>query len=693
MPNPNVKRCSWVDEAISGVPGASVGMLRPLDDRECRVMPALVFRDAAGALLLALNQRGFLSLPVNVPTLWVTAPTREQTGLGFAVNADFELDAGRAQLARDTTRNFERADRLGWALGGSLCDLFDASHRDWGDLKGVLRLGADVDPIDLWESLWRILGPPLLNREGSSADLVRRMLWDRPDLGMSRLYGERDALPSGLPGDYRTLTRLGRVTHATGGLLADKSVFSEVASWPGFRGVLGPGTMIADEVHQGLRSLMAGSPPSCPAITLTSALRDEVGREGEVGPELAARLGQVIHPEFLRPSRHGRQEEDRIKLLDVVKTLRFRARDGQWRHAVDLLIDALDTAEESLRARFAPDDRVLAPDYRGAGLEFFRACRPGQQMRAGVDLLASWAIEASDPRRRKAVMDYLASSYESNKLADYLYQDRRHSWIKRLRTDSELIAHHDTRRRNILLSQLDLLSAADPAPSPPVRLDPQRVLLALHARWMEQGPTETARYEEMIYPDGQRPTWYIDNLGDDEEARRGWFILLALGALHTQGRTRTWQDGGFLQLWSRSSLARDLVSAPGRRRGLARGSGGLSPGSGGTDDVLSLDAALCRILPTLPLARRVRSAVPRPEPMARTVLAGTASCLAGRPEVPGRCPAPVERPTYWGVLRGSRVSAGRGPRGSAEPARPPPLLCAGPPDPAHSVWAGMHGSG
>jgi len=261
-------------------------------------------------------------------------------------------------------------------------------------------------------------------------------------------------------------------------------------------------------------------------------------------------LSRVILPELLRVPRHGREEEDRVELADLVKTLWFCTRDGRLRPAVDLLIGASDQSEESMRARFAPDDRVLAPDYRGAGLEFFRACRPGQQMWAGVELLASWAVEATNTPCRMAVLDYLAGSYDlSGKLADLLYRDVRDHWLNHLNLDSGLLRHHDARHRGILLSQLGLLTTPEPPkPLPAFRPDPRQVLAALHDRWMAQGAAETARYEQVTYPDGGRPHWAVDGLAHDEEARRGWFILLALGAMHTQGRTRPWQDTGFLRL-------------------------------------------------------------------------------------------------------------------------------------------------
>ena len=539
---------SWDDEPVPGVAGASVGTLRPIDDEAQRPTRALVLRHPAGALLLALDEGGFVRLPPDVPTVWVTAPTREEPGLGCVLNADFELDAGRARLATDSARNQEQADRLGMAQGDLFCHLFDAGLSDWVSLAGALGLGVDVGPVEFWESLWRVLGPPLVDASGPAADLLRRTLWGRLDRGLGLLIAERDALPCGLPGPYRSLTRLGRATHAAAGLLQDESAFVEVTSWPAFAREHGPGTVVAGPVRDALRRLLVDAPPDLRAVTLTDAVRGEVDPELTVDPGLANRLGRVVTPEFLRTLRRRQEEQDRNELLEWVKQLRFRARDGRWHPAVDLLIDD-DDSEETMRARFAPQDRVLAPDYRDAGLEFFRACRPNQQMRAGVELLASWAVAADDAPRRKAVLDYLVGYELSQKLAEHLYEDFRDHWLKHLTPDSELFDRCDARRRQIILSQLGLLTASPPPkPDPAVRADAGSVLAAVYDWWMDHGPEGIRRYERLTYPDGGHPDWPVDDLDNDPQGRQGWFILLALGAMHTQGRTRSWQDSGFLRL-------------------------------------------------------------------------------------------------------------------------------------------------
>ncbi|MDZ4818227.1 MAG: hypothetical protein SGJ20_04555, partial [Planctomycetota bacterium] len=61
----------------------------------------LAFRGVVGAVFLGLGPTGFRTLPASIPSVWVTAPTREEESLGIAFSAQFALDAGRGRLAGD----------------------------------------------------------------------------------------------------------------------------------------------------------------------------------------------------------------------------------------------------------------------------------------------------------------------------------------------------------------------------------------------------------------------------------------------------------------------------------------------------------------------------------------------------------------------------------------------------------------
>ena len=234
----------------------------------------------------------------------------------------------------------------------------------------------------------------------------------------------------------------------------------------------------------------------------------------------------------------------------------FRASDGRWQRAGELLIadEAEEHIDESTRAAFAPPGHVLHPDHDAAGREFARACRPAQRMNAPVERMAIWAWEAGEARRLN-VVDYLVRppSRGAAKLAARLRQDiaaGRDGWIARLIPDSPYLGRLDDWQRRKLLTDLGIdvpprpVSRAGPLPAPPGESLERIYEWASRNRDRIEG-----EYERSIYLDG-RPEWHEDGPGFDTETRRDWLVLLAHGAMHTMGRTRSQHGGGFLRFCS-----------------------------------------------------------------------------------------------------------------------------------------------
>lgn len=109
----------WHPQSVTD--GIEVGALEGLD---APIFCALVFSGRVGndreQFLLGLGPDGFEPLPKDVPVFWVTAPTRATPDYGFAVNAPFEPDVGRVQLALNSRRNEELADELARLLSNQL---------------------------------------------------------------------------------------------------------------------------------------------------------------------------------------------------------------------------------------------------------------------------------------------------------------------------------------------------------------------------------------------------------------------------------------------------------------------------------------------------------------------------------------------------------------------------------------------
>ena len=199
---------------------------------------------------------------------------------------------------------------------------------------------------------------------------------------MRKLIRECDALPTGLPGPHSVSTRLDRVSHATGGLLAEPKVFEAISGWTRFATTHGCGSIVTGEISLALQRLTGRE---IPEIGLADVVQVELSGKGihaAADTDLASQLGSVITVSFLQENRTG-AEKDRKALEAFLAKVNFRSSDGQWQQAGELLIadEGLDHVDESDRAAFAPSRYVLHPGYDTLGREFVRAaCRPAQRM-------------------------------------------------------------------------------------------------------------------------------------------------------------------------------------------------------------------------------------------------------------------------------------------------------------------------
>ena len=540
------------------MPGASVDRLCPIVEDAGREQPALVLRDEGddpGALLLGLDHDGFAPLPESIPSIWVTAPTAAKTGLGIAMNAKFDLDAGRAQPAKDSSRNRGQAEALGRRLGGQLVALFDTAETRWDELREALGIAPVRKPNDLWQSLWEVAGRRLAAPDagGPDGEILRIALWGDADRGMARLATERDALPTGLPGSHAVATRLGRVEHAAGGLLAERPVIEAVVGWPAFTARYRPGTVVGREISRALKGLTGRGTQE---VRLAEVVEAELARPGggpEADPETGRRLGVLIDAKFIRAPRDGAAEGDREALEAQLRMVKFLDRDGQWQPAGELLIadEGPDFADEFGRAAFAPANRVLHDGYDAAGRDFARACRPAQRMNAPVERMATWGWEA-DKARRRAFLDYLVGPLVPADLVARLREDilarRRAGWIAELVPDSSDLGHLDGATRRRLLANLGLDQPERPTlPPPPPPLDPSQVLRRLHDLAAANRADMVEWYERSTYPGGVRPTWSAEGPAGDVASRQGWLTLFLLGAMHTMGGYGRAQHRGFLE--------------------------------------------------------------------------------------------------------------------------------------------------
>ena len=506
---------------------------------------AICVRAGDGSLLMALGPQGFRPLPDSVPALWVTAPTRESSAVGFAVNGSFDLDAGRGRLAGDTGKNLNKARKIGQQTGDALGALLERSHKDWDSVRAALGLAADLDALGFWESVWsgltnRWLRSPRRNGE----DLAREVV-----LGaLARLCQRPRAIPNGLKGSLRGFSDAGEIRYELRGVLLREDVGEEIGAWKRFTNRYPARQCVSEEIGRILREADLCSPRSLGLSALAGLLE-----HSKVEPVDAEALGRL---RLLTEEEKDWESDD---LRERLNGLRFRSEADEWTEARKLLAVRGPHPDEQRRHKLAPPKCRLHADYytetddEWPAVAFFLECR--QRMEAPVGTLAQWVLDAESVDARSAALGYLADGDFGESVAE---QVRGKGWLLSVLNDPGLTSglteeqQHKLRRRLVSRDQLQrafvdanegeqggwVYGQVDYLPT---------ALERLYEWWSSEGAHRAREHRNRLYPQDFRS---LDRMRDPETGRfdrSSWFMLLALGSFQGIGRTREEQHRGFIQ--------------------------------------------------------------------------------------------------------------------------------------------------
>ncbi|AIZ45134.1 hypothetical protein QR90_08510 [Deinococcus radiopugnans] len=532
---------SW-QELPLGEGGWRVGGVHPHHEALDR---ALVCELPSGTVLLPLGALGVRPLPDDVPTLWVTAPTRAFARAGLAVNAMFALDIGRSEVASRAPLNETLARDLGREFARALGALHGQAQ-DWPAFAQALALAADATPKAFWQSVWTLLAERELD-SNFAGHLVRTLVWGDEHSGLWALVRGRDVLPTGLGGDHDVLTSLAQVTHQVSGVLARESVFGQFRESGTLSLQYPPGTLLHAEVAARLHDRTGGQ-VDLPELRLLAVLRAEFGDHPEITPERALQLAG----EYSR-DRLGTFGDEQAEVQDYLATFRFQSAAGTFIPAQELIVaiqGAPVSADEQLRAAFAPPERTLHPEYQAAAA-FVVLCRGG--LRADAKALFLWVTDARSPDAQRAALRYLLDGELASPLAEELLRGPA-TWL------TALLAHPGFNElgnddQHILAGRLGQSARLDQrargAGGPPeedaflpLAENPTQVLEDLYEAWSETAEDAHRAYEEAIYPPFMRPGGTLLPFAED---RKRWMTLLLLGTYQSLGRTTPQQSRDFLQ--------------------------------------------------------------------------------------------------------------------------------------------------
>lgn len=521
---------------------------------------SLYFRLNTGGILMAFGPRGFRKLPVQLPAIWNVTPITEITGLGIAINCDFDLDAGRGRLSGNSNTNQEKANSLGSEFGKALQHLFRLTQTKWKELKQTLCLEKDLNLYKFWASFWDVMNNEMLFRTGDEVSLtLRNLLCEHQGLGY--LCTTEKALPNHLWGTYQTLTRLDEIKIVLKGCLENESIFRQIERWDFFHNLLGdPHSIVSNSIFSFIKKIspqIDRSTEQWRSIGLLDILYEFNNTKDPIDFQTATLLGELIRNNAFN---QGDFQKEREQARPLLYQFLFKAQDDSFHTANELLMlqkHKQANPDEAKRGLFAPDQFVLSDAYQELGIDFFLFCR--EKITLPLDKLAEWVIDAKSETKRIHALQYILDGEYGDKIAKIIREQGIHNtWLEDLHPDSSYFRGwsnneiDEVRLRKLKSTEelRDRFTVFDDEWDEGFwedieRHDPKTVLQRIHQWWSDEKQNHIADYEKRTYPEGLIMNLQEDDLGRID--RKSWMVLLTLSHFHTMGRQRDVQHKGFIE--------------------------------------------------------------------------------------------------------------------------------------------------
>ena len=520
---------------------------------------SLHFRFSEGGILIGLGPQGFRALPTELPVIWVVAPTKEKDGLGFAINAPFDLDAGRARLAGNSEINKQKAYSLGRVFGKALQQLHSKIQEDWKGVKTQFRFEEDLSEHTFWESLWKVLGDGgTLRGSDEVGVLVTQMLCG--DNGLGHLITHADAMPNGLWRNFQKLTRPANIRTILKGCLADEDIFNVLIQWDFFQDYFGAWeTVISDKIFTTAKKILPDfgqTTTQWRSVRLVDVLLEFIKKDKKILPQTAEVLGEILNVSELKTEA---LEKEREQVEKALQAFLFKSEEGSFQRANNLLVAQKHNQanpDESKRSSFAPKKNVLSDEYKRGCLDFFFACR--DKISLPVEEMIDWLLEAETEEVKGNGLRYLLEGEHGEKIAQVLRTEGFYgTWLAELRPDSPCFSGWKQDeifeilfRKLPSIDDLHRLHAEVNEDSYEVSgkilqgYDPKEILKKIHLWWMDTKEDHLEEYEWRTYPETISLDLSEDDVGRID--RKSWLILFCLAHFHTMGRQRDVQHKGFI---------------------------------------------------------------------------------------------------------------------------------------------------
>lgn len=340
------------------------------------------------SLALMVGDSGFVSLGPEVPSIWATTPIDTGKGLGFLLDARFELETGRTRFRPNSEQNRSECQSLGEAVASAIRTIYLSSDNNFQELVTSLGMARAVNRSMFFGTLFDVLSASLSSQVTSSAvqvggltdevSIARSALWGSPSIGFSSVLADRSlkVVPSMIPAPFDECVCLPDVRWYTDGALDNDEAMLSFLGLPETLACIGVGSVVSGaQVFRRLKVLCPDLVTSMRPLRVATIV-GLVAPPGEpISPDLAARLWDCVAG-FIGT---GHAEESEIK--GALVPIRFQSEDP----------DSPDASADDLRSRtgsfdvISPDEQkftpvlhprqILGPDYSDDAIRLFAACR------------------------------------------------------------------------------------------------------------------------------------------------------------------------------------------------------------------------------------------------------------------------------------------------------------------------------
>ncbi|UNX74926.1 VHS/ENTH/ANTH domain-containing protein [Klebsiella aerogenes] len=546
----------WEPSLYARIPGLSSGkIMLPNSKGVQSPVRVMVYQteidDERCHLVFQVTRKGLRSFDSHIPRLWNLSPLMSDTRQGFLINAGFEVDIGRRQLAIEADRNRGIIQKAGAKVHSLLELLWRETEHNWEELLAGWELSPGLTHTQFWESVWDVMSTGISNDANAMEnEKLLQQLYESEN-GIMSFYRSYPALPNGFKDQAAGLIKMSDRVRCADELVS--RLASSLIHLPAFQALHSTQCLVAETTGSKLK---VDSKLSLETL-LSASLPDKQGVDIQhLSPRDAEKLAVVFNEEFDKRLGEMTGWQDKIEAFRKQLTNLFvQTQAGSTRPISQILLGNMPCAEknERLISGFAPTDAIISSSYSAQACEFIVYCKRRSQGYVFEDLI-KWAKRkdlAADNQKRKAVCRFLIEGQEGEKLAAILMEEIPPDWLLelKLRPGAFPADWHWSNNDIASLLQGRLLTDSDrtrawereireaPSEYKPL-LTPGEAVQKIYRWWEENQQEELAKYNARLYPDGWFDWEALRNSSNDQNSRLALLKLLYLGSCQTIGRTQ-----------------------------------------------------------------------------------------------------------------------------------------------------------